>query len=144
HCPTPGDALMTMRKVLSGLLLAGLVLGTGRTSAAETKPLALGDKVPNSNSLRDVRGNRRPLHDFKNNKAIVLAFIGAECPVSNVYIPSLLTLEKKYRPKQVQFLAVYPNELEDLDRIAAHAYDRDVPFPVVKDVGQRLAASLGV
>src|SRR5262249_34428847 len=99
---------------------------------------------PNSNSLRDARGNRRALHDFKNNKVLVLAFLGAECPVSNLYAPSLVALEKKYRPNQVQFLAIYPNEHEDLDRIAGHAYDRDTPVPVLKDVGQRLASSVGI
>jgi mono/diheme cytochrome c family protein len=44
----------------------------------------------------------------------------------------------------VQFLAVYPNEHEDLDQAAAHAADRDLPFPVLKDFGQRLASRLGV
>ena len=39
----------------------------------------------------------------------------------------------------MQFLAVYPNEPEDLDQIAGHAYDRDMPFPVLKDFGQKLA-----
>src|SRR5205807_2963980 len=38
----------------------------------------------------------------------------------------------------------YPNEREDLDQVAAHAHDRDVPFPVLKDFGQRLADGLGV
>ena len=38
-----------------------------------------------------------PLHDFKGNKAIVLVFVGAECPVSNLYLPGLVELEKKYR-----------------------------------------------
>ena len=134
---------MTKRDVLGGLLFVALLLGPGR-AAGEKPALALGDKVPNSNSLRDLRGNRRALHDFKNNKAIVLVFLGAECPVSNLYAPGLVALETKYRPKQVQFLAVYPNEHEDLDRIAAHSYDRDIPFPVLKDVGQRLADSIGV
>ncbi len=79
-----------------------------------------------------------------NHKAVVLAFVGAECPVSNLYLPGLIELEKKYRGKEVQFLAVYPNDAEDLDQVAAHAYDRDVPFPVLKDVGQKLADALGV
>src|SRR5262245_43932584 len=140
---TTGAALMTKRSVLGGLLLLGLVLWPGEAAGGE-KALALGDKVPNSNSLRDVRGNRRALHDFKNNKVLVLAFLGSECPVSNLYAPGLVALEKKYRPTQVQFLAIYPNEHEDLDRIAGHAYDRDIPFPVLKDVGQQLADSVGV
>src|SRR5262245_57937080 len=132
----PGAALMSKRDVLGGLILASLLFCPNEAAA--------GEKVPNSNSLRDVRGNRRALHDFKNNKAVVLAFLGAECPVSNLYAPGLVALEKKYRSKEVQFLAIYPNEHEDLDRIASHAYDRDLPFPVLKDVGQRLADSVGV
>src|SRR5262249_23478492 len=62
----------------------------------------------------------------------------------NLYLPGLIELEKKYRKKGVQFLAVYPNESEDLERIASHAYDRDTPFPFLKDVGQKLADGLGV
>src|SRR5262249_12435740 len=114
---------MTKRDVLGGLLFVALLLGPGEAAAGEKPALALGDKVPNRTSPRDLRGNRRALHDFKNNKAIVLVFLGAECPVSNLYAPGLIALEKKYRPKQVQFLAIYPNEHEDLDRIARHSYD---------------------
>jgi len=116
------------------------------TSAQEdkTRIAAIGDQAPNTNSLRDVRGNRRPLHDFKDKKAVVLFFAGAECPVSNLYLPEVIALEKKYRDKGAQFLSVYSSENEDLDQVAGHAYDRDTPFPVLKDSGQRLAAALRV
>ncbi len=130
---------MTRRCVLCGVLLL-----LTSAAAAEAKPLAVGDKAPDVASLRDVRGNRRLLHGFKDNKALVLVFLGTECPVSNLYLPGLLALEKTYRARGVQFLAVYPNEPEDLDRVAAHAFDRDVPFPALKDVGQKLADALGV
>lgn len=105
---------------------------------------SIGDKVTNTNSLRDVRGNRRSLQDYKNQKAIVLVFLGTDCPVSNLYVPSLIEMEKKFRGKQVQFLGVYANENNDLDQVAAHAADRDLPFPVLKDSGQRLASLVGV
>ena len=91
-----------------------------------------------------MRGTRRPLHDFKGYSAVVVAFVGTDCPISNLYMPGLVELEKKYRERKVQFLAVYANEGEDLDQVAAHAYDRDVPFPVLKDFGQKLADTLGV
>ena len=58
--------------------------------------------------------------------------------------PGLIELEKNYRGKQVQFLAIYANENEDLEQIAVHAGDRDFPFPVLKDSGQRLAELVGV
>src|SRR5207302_6009323 len=118
--------------------------GDGALSRAAAGETAVGVKVANSSSLRDLRGGRRALHSFTGKKAVVLAFLGTECPVSNVYLPGLLDLEKQYRPKQVQFLAVYPNEHEDLDQVGVHAYDRNVPFPVLKDFGQKLADALGV
>jgi hypothetical protein len=107
-------------------------------------PIAVGDKAPSNSSLRDLRGNRRAVQDFKDHRAVVLVFLGTECPISNLYVPGLLALEKRYRSKEVQFIAVYPHEHEDLDRVAIHSHDRDIPFPVLKDFGQRLAGSLGV
>jgi peroxiredoxin len=112
---------------------------------AEGPPrVAIGERIAGNHSLRDVRGNRRPLTGFTGHKAIVLVFLGADCPVSNLYVPGLLDLEKKYRARGVQFLAIYPNEGEDLDQVAGHASDRDLPFPVLKDFGQRLADQVGV
>jgi peroxiredoxin len=115
------------------------------TAADEPAKVAkIGDNIANSNSLRDLRGGKRDLHGFKDKSAVVLVFLGADCPVSNLYVPTLNELEKKYRDKKVQFLGIYPNDPEDLDQVAAHAYERDLPILVLKDFGQRLAASVGV
>ncbi len=100
-------------------------------------------RCPAATSLRDVRGNRRT-GDLKGSKALVVAFLASDCPISNLYLPELIDLEKKYRSQGVQFVGVYPNDADDLDRIASHAYDRDTPFLVLKDNGQKLADSLGV
>ena len=119
---------MTTRGALTGLFLLGLLVGLTALAASDPtkgtekpKPTAIGAAVPKGQLLRDLRGNRRPLHDFKGHKAVVVVFLGAECPVSNLYLPELVALEKKLRGKSVQFLAVYPNEAEDLDQVAAHA-----------------------
>jgi len=131
------------------LLVATTLLGCClhyRAARAE-KPVrttAIGMKVAAGSSLRDLRGNRRALHSFTGNKAIVLVFLGADCPVANLYLPGLIEIEKRYRAKQVQFLGIYANEHEDLDQMAGHSADRDIPFPVLKDAGQGLAGRLGV
>ena len=142
---------MTRSGPRGAFLLFGLLFGVSWWTAAApvraddaVKAVALGEKAANSNSLRDLRGNRRALHDFKDHAGVVLVFVGTQCPISNLYLPGLIELEKKYRPQQVQFLAVYANEVDDLDKIAAHSNDRDVPFPVLKDFGQKLADHLGV
>lgn len=138
--------------VLAVPLGLGFLVGTFRSSKAQNSPrLAaerearppIGIAVPETDSLRDLRGNRRALADFKDRRAVVVAFLGTECPVANLYVPRLVELEKKLRPRGTLFLAVYPNEYETLDQIAAHAYERDIPFPVLKDVGQGLADALG-
>lgn len=134
---------MTRRILICALAMIASI-GSAAQAEEPLKPAAIGDKIANSGSLRDLRGGNRPLHGLGGHKAIVLAFLGADCPVSNLYVPSLIELEKRFRGKQVQFVAVYPNEPEDLDRIAQHVSDRDIPFLCVKDFGQRLAMSIGV
>ncbi|HEY7424824.1 MAG TPA: redoxin family protein [Gemmataceae bacterium] len=136
----------TRTTFLTLALIFGILGGTARLQGDDkaVSAIAIGAKAPDRSSLRDLRGNRRALYGFKDNRALILVFLGADCPISNLYVPRLLELEKKYRSKQVQFLAVYANEHEDLDRVATHAYDREVPFPVLKDFGQRLADTLGV
>ncbi len=130
----------------TGILLALVLLVPSVADAAESV-LEIGKPLPRGSTLRDLRGNRRSLHDIgKGSKAIVVVFLGAECPISNLYLPELVAKEKELRQaeKGVQFVAIYPNEREDLDLIAGHSYDRDVPFPVLKDAKQKLADQLGI
>ena len=132
------------RPVALAALAAVLSLPWAAQADDTVKPIALGEKVVATTQLRDVRGGRRPLDGFTKNKAVVFVFLGADCPVSNLYLPGVLDLEKKYRAQGVQFLAVYPNEPEDVDQVAGHAADRDVPFLVLKDYGQKLADAVGI
>jgi peroxiredoxin len=119
------------------------VLVAGAAGDAPNK-LAIGAKPPNVSSMRDLQGRRRALFGFRDHKAIVFAFLGNDCPVANLYVPRLVTLERQYRAKGVRFVAVNPNDAETIDQVAAHAHDRDVPFLVVKDFGHRLADALGI
>src|SRR5215470_7041174 len=137
---------MSMVRIVSPGWLCALVAFATVAAAvpAAEKAAATGQTIPDIGGLRDLRGNGRTLHSFKDHKAVVIAFLGTECPISNLYVPSLLELEKKYRDKNVQFLAVYPNESENLDQISMHTSDRDIPFPVLKDAGQRLADAIGI
>jgi len=124
--------------------MAAVLVCSSAAVAESAKPVGIGEKVPTSDQLRDLRGSRRPLDGFTKNQAIVFVFLGTECPVSNLYLPTVIEMENRYRPKGVQFLAVYSNEPDDAGKVAGHAYDRDVPFLVLKDYGQRLADAIGV
>ncbi len=137
---------MSRRGLLSVFVLGGLLLSAGFVRSAEesTGVTSIGAKLPNSHSLRDLRGSTRQLQGFKDHKAIVLVFLGSDCPVSKLYLPAIIELESKYRGKNVQFLAVYPNELEDMDQVAASAHEMNIPFLVLRDAGQKMAALAGV
>jgi mono/diheme cytochrome c family protein len=81
--------------------------------------------------------------ELKDKKAVVVVFLGTECPASNAFLPVLVGLHKGYAGKGVAFLGVNANLQDTPDKVAAHAREHDIPFPVLKDVGNRLADRLG-
>ena len=70
--------------------------------------------MPRRASARDLRGNQRALRELMGESATVLAFIGIDCPLANLYAPRLVSLEARYRERGVRFLAIYSNETETL------------------------------
>jgi thiol-disulfide isomerase/thioredoxin len=79
------------------------------------------------------------LADFKDKKAIVVVFLGTECPVNNAFVPVLVTLDKEYGNKGVAFVGINANRHDTAERVAAHAKKNDIPFPVVKDLDNKVA-----
>jgi thiol-disulfide isomerase/thioredoxin len=91
----------------------------------------------------DIRSLPRTLNDFGKKKAIVLVFVNTNCPVAQKYFPTLQAMEKEYRDKDVQFVAV--NAAEDtIIAMATHAVKYDIEFPFVKDFDGVCAKALGV
>jgi peroxiredoxin/mono/diheme cytochrome c family protein len=99
--------------------------------------------VPNF-QLKDPRDQRTvSLADLKDKKAIVVVFLGAECPLSNLFLSVLTDLHKEYDGKEVAFIGINANSQDSLERVAVHARRRDVPFPIVKDAGNKIADQFG-
>jgi peroxiredoxin/mono/diheme cytochrome c family protein len=129
--------------MLSSLAMALAVLSVG----AEPLPATLVPPNPGATvadfTLPDQHRRSRTLSGFKDKKAFVLVFIGTECPLANLYIPTLLALHKEYADKGVQFLAINANAQDTFTLISAHAQERSVPFPVLKDFTHQAADALG-
>jgi len=94
-------------------------------------------------SLRDGSGKSVSLGDYKGKKALVLVFIGTECPMSNGYAEPLSQLADRYRDRGVQFVGVNANANEAAARVAKHAQEFRFSFPVLKDEKQVLANAVG-
>jgi peroxiredoxin/mono/diheme cytochrome c family protein len=78
----------------------------------------------------------------ERSKAVVLIFLGVECPLSNQYVPVLADTYKEYANKGIAFIGIYANVQDSRERVAAHARRFAIPFPVVKDAGNKIADQL--
>jgi peroxiredoxin len=94
--------------------------------------------------LQDFRGAWHASEDVKDRKAVVLAFVGAECPLAAQYTPRLAELSRAYDPKGVAFFAIDSNQQDAPSALARFAKKHDLPFPLLKDVGNALADRLAV
>lgn len=94
--------------------------------------------------LNDTAGKAWSLDtDAKDKKAVVVVFIGTQCPVNNAFMPTLVALEKSYRDKEVQFVAINSNEHDSLDTIKQHAKKHGLTFPVLRDEKHQVAQRFG-
>src|SRR5262249_18571127 len=83
--------------------------------------------------LKDATGKTVALGDFKDKKALVVIFIGTQCPINNTYMPRLAELHKTFQPQGVGFLAINANDHDTVETIAAHAKKHSIPFSVLRD-----------
>jgi mono/diheme cytochrome c family protein len=70
-------------------------------------------------------------------------FADTECPVANLYVPTLVELHKQYSEKDVQFLAINSSGQDSFVVVSAHAQEREIPFPVLKDFDHKAADAFG-
>lgn len=95
-------------------------------------------------SLADVRGRPHTTSAWKDKKAVVLLFLGTECPVSNGYSPEYRRLAEVYARKGTLFYGVHPDPDVSADIAAKHAADFRLAFPILLDPTQAVAKQAGV
>jgi thiol-disulfide isomerase/thioredoxin len=121
--------------VLATVALAALAV------AGEPKPVpAVGTKLADWSLPRADTGQPWSLAvDGRDAKAVVVAFLGTECPISNAYAPVLTALSKEFAGKGVSFVGVYSNSQDDAAAVARHAKEYSISFPSLRDEGAVLA-----
>lgn len=83
-------------------------------------------------SLTDYNGKKVKLTDFKEKKAVIVAFISTRCPVSNAYNGRMEEINKKYS-KMIPFIGINSNRAENIREIKEHAKKKGLNFPILKD-----------
>ena len=94
-------------------------------------------------TLLDYRGQAISLADFADSKLVVVAFLGTECPLARLYAPRLAELAERYESRGVKFLGVDSNRQDSLTEILHAARTLGISFPLLKDVGNRVADEFG-
>jgi peroxiredoxin len=136
---------MSRQLIVLGLLAVCLLLADGPTLTSADSPSGNLGKKATSFTLADPRDqSRTSLADLKDKKAVVLVFLGTECPVNNAYMMRLAELHQQYAPQGVQFVGINSNLQDTTERVAAHARKNALPFPVLKDPGNVVADQFAV
>jgi peroxiredoxin len=129
---------------LTNFLLVLTVFSASVANAEKTKPVKshIGRVISNF-SLKDYRGKQHTLADFKKNKLVVVVFLGTECPLVKLYAPKLAKLHAEYQPKGVAFVGINANSHDSITEIAAYARIHKINFPILKDLGNKVADQMG-
>src|SRR5262249_51414727 len=139
----PSDRFLLQPRsiMLITLLLLGGAFGSLADDALPVPP-AIGARVPDF-TAKDTSGRACSLYSYKDKKAFVVVFVGTECPIANLYLPTLAEMHRKYSEKGVQFLAINSNEQDSFGSVVAHAREFKAPFPMLKDFEHKAADALG-
>ena len=133
-----------------GLRVFALVVVAAATAVAlfPNPPRTLADaatagrKIENF-TLEDARGTKRSLADWSDAKVVVVAFLGTECPLANLYAPRLNDLAGRLKEKGVAFVGINSNQQDSVTETAAHATRHGFGFPILKDAGNKIADQFG-
>jgi peroxiredoxin len=110
--------------------------------------LAIGQKALDFQGLPGVDGRDYGLGSFAGTPVLVLIFIGNGCPTVKANEGRLITLQDRYAPQGVQFVAINSNNpsLSPADTFAEmvdRAHAKRFNFPYLKDADGRVAHAFG-
>src|SRR5437773_1209185 len=122
---------MRVTTLVSWTVATALILSASaeRLSASSTGA-KIGERIDNL-TFKDIHYLPRSLSDFSKARAFVLVFTNTTCPVAQRYLPLLRTMEKEYRNKGVQFLAINVGADDSILAVATQAVRHEMEFPFV-------------
>ena len=107
------------------------------SDAVERIESGLGTQIT-SFALADQYGRKHSLADI-DAEIVVVAFLGTECPLAKLYGPRLESLAGRFRDRGVAFFGINSNSQDSPTKIAAYAQRHKISFPMLKDLGNRVA-----
>lgn len=119
-----------------------LIMLTPGADAADLATVGIGRQIENF-ELHDFRGKLHTLEDYADKQAVVVVFLGTECPLVQLYGRRLAELDAKYAEQGVQVIGINANRQDNLTEIGAYARVNDIGFPILKDPRNEVADQFG-
>ncbi len=117
--------------------------GSARTNVADIPaPPIIGNTIADF-TVTDTDGKERSLASLKGKSGTVLIFVAVQCPVSNAYNERMEKLAQDYKAKGINVVGVNANSTEPAADVKAHAAEKHLTFPILKDAGNKVADALG-
>lgn len=83
--------------------------------------------------LPSAYGAERSLSDEAAAKAVVVVFLGVECPLAKLYGPRLAELAADYADRGVAVIGINANRQDTLTELASYGRRHGIDFPLLKD-----------
>ncbi len=112
----------------------------GPVEAAEESRIG---RTVESFSLPDFRGKSHSLDEFTDSKAVVVIFLGIECPLVKLYGPRLAELSAEFEKQGVAFVGINSNLQDTITEMDGFARQSGIKFPILKDAGNVVADQFG-
>lgn len=126
---------------LIGVSVSAVAQGTGQRADGGA-PARIGGEVADF-TLPDVDGKQHSLASLRGKTGTALIFISTQCPVSNGYNERMRKLAADFGARGVNVVGINANRTETPEAIKRHASENNLPFPVLKDTGNKIADLLG-
>lgn len=109
--------------------------------------LPLGSKALDFN-LQGVDGKVHSLAEYQDKPIVALTFWCNHCPYVQAWEQRVIELQKDYRAKGVQVVAINANETvnyptDDFPHMVERAQQKGYPFPYLRDESQGIARAYG-
>ncbi len=134
--------MVRSRSYLAVVLCGIAAASSTAVRANEAAPVDF-QKVMNDFQLSNNYGKSIALRDFSDKPIVVLAFLGTECPLAKLYGPRLSELQDRFADQGVVVLGINSNKQDSLTELTAYVHRSKINFPMLKDVGNKLADAVG-
>ncbi len=138
-----GKKLLWARNVGCAAIFVGSVIAACTLATVQAERKA-GRPVGDFTLVEPGSGRKVSSRDFGGSRAVVLVFLGMDCPISNLILPRLTAMADAYRSRGVKFVGVNSNDHELANDVAEYARSHGLNFPMYMDERHAVADLLRV